>query len=265
MAPAAQNGGYLRTHHCSCQVTERDPWNQATAVGRPGQVLSPTSVSRQVRGTGVGLDILLTAPEHPHTCCELTWRHGGMAAWRQKVTEVGAELRETGTDGGYPVFSVVSTRLARTQRPKNLIFATLAKPDIRFRDGGGHRSPLSRHVPGQSPGHRGSMCCLSAGEHRGALGRPGVPRRCRTSSRPRRGAWPGWTRVGPGCLGDRWAGSPYGISAALEGRARGLSLGPSAAKPRAGAPGGPAPRRCGSCGRAHTDFAAEVSFRAGCG
>jgi AbiJ N-terminal domain 3 len=47
---------------------------------------------------------------------------------------VGAELRETGADGGYPVFSVVSTRLARTQRPKNLIFATLAKPDARFRD-----------------------------------------------------------------------------------------------------------------------------------
>ena len=50
------------------------------------------------------------------------------------LRSVGAELRETGTDGGYPVFSVVSTRLARTQRPKNLIFATLAKPDIRFRD-----------------------------------------------------------------------------------------------------------------------------------
>lgn len=50
------------------------------------------------------------------------------------LRSVGAELRETGTDGGYPVLSVVSTRLARTQRPKNLIFATLAKPDIRFRD-----------------------------------------------------------------------------------------------------------------------------------
>ena len=47
---------------------------------------------------------------------------------------VGVELRETGTDGGYPVFSIVSTRSARNQRPINVIFATLAKPDIRFRD-----------------------------------------------------------------------------------------------------------------------------------
>ena len=46
----------------------------------------------------------------------------------------GLELRETGDDGGYPVFSVVSTRAARNRQPKNLIFATLAKPDIRFRD-----------------------------------------------------------------------------------------------------------------------------------
>ncbi len=47
---------------------------------------------------------------------------------------VGAELRETGSDGGYPVFSVVSTQSAHNRRPKNLIFASLVKPDIRFRD-----------------------------------------------------------------------------------------------------------------------------------
>jgi hypothetical protein len=46
----------------------------------------------------------------------------------------GAELRETGADGGYPVFSVVPVGLARSRQPKNLIFASLAKPDIRFRD-----------------------------------------------------------------------------------------------------------------------------------
>ena len=45
---------------------------------------------------------------------------------------VGVELHETGADGGYPVFSVISLRAARNRRPKNLIFATLAKPDIRF-------------------------------------------------------------------------------------------------------------------------------------
>ena len=35
-------------------------------------------------------------------------------------------------DGGYPVFSVVSTQAARNRRPKNLIFASLSKPDLRF-------------------------------------------------------------------------------------------------------------------------------------
>jgi very-short-patch-repair endonuclease len=50
------------------------------------------------------------------------------------LRKIGAELQETGTDGGYPLFSFVSLRAGRTQRPKNLIFASLEKPDIRFRD-----------------------------------------------------------------------------------------------------------------------------------
>ena len=50
------------------------------------------------------------------------------------LRSVGAELRETGADGGYPVFSVVSTQVGPSRRPKNLIFASLAKPDIRFTD-----------------------------------------------------------------------------------------------------------------------------------
>lgn len=45
----------------------------------------------------------------------------------------GAELRQTGEAGGYPVYSLVSLRSARG-RPKNLIFASSRKPDIRFRD-----------------------------------------------------------------------------------------------------------------------------------
>lgn len=44
----------------------------------------------------------------------------------------GVELRMTGNDGGYPVFSVVSTRLPGNRRPKNIIFASFTKPDIRF-------------------------------------------------------------------------------------------------------------------------------------
>jgi AbiJ N-terminal domain 3 len=56
------------------------------------------------------------------------------AAVNPHLRSVGAELGETGTDGGYPVFSVISTRPGRTRQPKNLIFASPVKPDIRFRD-----------------------------------------------------------------------------------------------------------------------------------
>lgn len=45
----------------------------------------------------------------------------------------GVELRETGAVGGYPVFAVVSTRVGGNRSPKNLIFASPEKPDIRFR------------------------------------------------------------------------------------------------------------------------------------
>ena len=49
------------------------------------------------------------------------------------LDRVGVELRETGDDGGYPIFSLVLTRSSRG-RPKNLIFASIKKPDIRFSD-----------------------------------------------------------------------------------------------------------------------------------
>lgn len=45
----------------------------------------------------------------------------------------GAEMRQTGEVGGYPVFSLVSVH-TRYTRPKNIIFASPTKPDIRFRD-----------------------------------------------------------------------------------------------------------------------------------
>jgi len=44
------------------------------------------------------------------------------------------ELRETDSEGGYPVFTIVSTGGAPLGRPKNLIFASSVKPDLRFRD-----------------------------------------------------------------------------------------------------------------------------------
>lgn len=46
----------------------------------------------------------------------------------------GVELRETGMEGGYPVFTVASLHTGVRGRPKNLIFASPQKPDLRFRD-----------------------------------------------------------------------------------------------------------------------------------
>lgn len=46
----------------------------------------------------------------------------------------GFELTETGEDDGYPVFSFVRPGDPARRRPKNLIFASPKKPDLRFRD-----------------------------------------------------------------------------------------------------------------------------------
>jgi very-short-patch-repair endonuclease len=46
----------------------------------------------------------------------------------------GAELRETGEEGGYPVFTVCALGAKPLGRPKQLIFASSVKPDLRFRD-----------------------------------------------------------------------------------------------------------------------------------
>jgi hypothetical protein len=53
---------------------------------------------------------------------------------RPRLREAGAELRETGIDGGYPVFSVVPVGAARHRQTINVVFASLVKPDIRIRD-----------------------------------------------------------------------------------------------------------------------------------
>ena len=46
----------------------------------------------------------------------------------------GAELQESSIEGGYPVFTIVSLHDGVRSRPKNLIFASQQKPDLRFRD-----------------------------------------------------------------------------------------------------------------------------------
>jgi very-short-patch-repair endonuclease len=56
-----------------------------------------------------------------------------VAAINVPLKACGAEMRQTDVVEGYPVFGLVSLRTARG-RPKNLIFASSRKPDIRFRD-----------------------------------------------------------------------------------------------------------------------------------
>lgn len=57
-----------------------------------------------------------------------------VACVNEALRDCGVELRETDSEGGYPVFSMVLSHVAAKGRPKNLIFASPDKPDLRFRD-----------------------------------------------------------------------------------------------------------------------------------
>lgn len=57
-----------------------------------------------------------------------------VACVNASLRSCGVELRETDSEGGYPIFSVVSSHTTIKGRPKNLIFASPDKPDLRFRD-----------------------------------------------------------------------------------------------------------------------------------
>ena len=57
-----------------------------------------------------------------------------VALANEHLRGAGVELRETDTDGGYPVFTAVPLRSAPSGKPKNIIFASAEKPDIRLRD-----------------------------------------------------------------------------------------------------------------------------------
>jgi very-short-patch-repair endonuclease len=56
-----------------------------------------------------------------------------VAAMTPALREAALELRETGTEDGYPVFHLVSTG-APLGRPKNVIFGSNHKPDLRASD-----------------------------------------------------------------------------------------------------------------------------------
>ncbi|MEX2260895.1 MAG: hypothetical protein WD696_03030 [Bryobacteraceae bacterium] len=50
------------------------------------------------------------------------------------IQACGIEFQETGSDGGYPVYRLTWKSRSPGGRPKNLIFASSVKPDLRFRD-----------------------------------------------------------------------------------------------------------------------------------
>lgn len=52
----------------------------------------------------------------------------------ESLRSCGVEFQETGCDGGYPVFNLIPVGRHVRARPKNLIFASSCKPDLRFRD-----------------------------------------------------------------------------------------------------------------------------------
>lgn len=50
------------------------------------------------------------------------------------IRAAGVELLEIGSEGGYPVFHLVWTSQGVHGKPKNIIFGSPVKPDLRFRD-----------------------------------------------------------------------------------------------------------------------------------
>lgn len=52
----------------------------------------------------------------------------------RSLSQCGAEFRETGEHEGYPVYTLVSIHDGSPHKPKNIIFASATKPDLRFRD-----------------------------------------------------------------------------------------------------------------------------------
>ncbi len=50
------------------------------------------------------------------------------------LAKCGLEMSEIGVKDGYPLFTLVTKQAAHGSRPKNLIFASSVKPDLRFRD-----------------------------------------------------------------------------------------------------------------------------------
>lgn len=57
-----------------------------------------------------------------------------VACVNESLRSCGVELCEAGSEGGYRGFSTISLHVATKGQPRNLIFASPDKPDLRFRD-----------------------------------------------------------------------------------------------------------------------------------
>jgi very-short-patch-repair endonuclease len=108
------------------QHVHRNPgdWTVETLFDRVG------AYDASDRRFGFFLEGLASADVRPD---ELAQRQF-VATVNEVLRTCGAELRGTDSDGGYPVFSMASLHAASRGRPKNLIFASPEKPDLRFRD-----------------------------------------------------------------------------------------------------------------------------------
>lgn len=98
------------------------------------------------------------------------------------------ELRESGTDGGYPVFRLVPTGLAPMRRPKNLIFASSTKPDLRLSDALDKTSKFSAASPTSSSStSRSATTTTTTTVFAGEICNPGGAEHIRTrpTSKPR--------------------------------------------------------------------------------
>lgn len=76
------------------------------------------------------LESLASADVRPE---ETAQRHF-VACVNVPLRNCGLELRETDIDGGYPIFSLRSLHAQTNGRPKNLIFASSEKPELRLSD-----------------------------------------------------------------------------------------------------------------------------------
>ena len=77
---------------------------------------------------------LLEALAGPEVRPDVKSQHAFAEVVNRALSLHGLELTETGNADGYPTYTLQGTGTGATGHPKNLIFASPVKPDLRFRD-----------------------------------------------------------------------------------------------------------------------------------